>query len=162
MCSDGQDAEEQGHGSPLGSAQSTSCKTEEGAHHAERRRRRCSRRRWYHVFKKLSNTQSAAWHTWTYKKIPMIHKAVCCLVFLRFWCCQNRWCSYRLCWFPLGGEVHSAEQPCRRVLWGRSLRVHHTYNSTWSHSVQRCQDTGTRIVYSFYFSTATLLFSLGC
>lgn len=42
---DGQDAEEQGHRSPLGSAQSTSGQAEEGAHHTEgRRRRRCWRR----------------------------------------------------------------------------------------------------------------------
>lgn len=44
-CLDGQDAEEQSHRSPLGSAQSTSGQAEEGAHHTEGRRRRCCWRR---------------------------------------------------------------------------------------------------------------------
>lgn len=43
---DGQDAEKQGHCSPLGSAQSTSGQAEEGAHHTQGWRWRCCWRRW--------------------------------------------------------------------------------------------------------------------
>lgn len=43
---DDKDSKEQGHSSPLGSAQSTSSQAEEGTHHTERRQWRWNRGRW--------------------------------------------------------------------------------------------------------------------